>query len=101
IAVPIGGGPDNPIVKALVGRLNDREPLVGNGSLYRVRPLAASATPLLIGSIPGKPDEPVAWINQRADGGKSFYTSLGHADDFSEPAFRAMLVAAMHWLTKP
>jgi nicotinamidase-related amidase/type 1 glutamine amidotransferase len=94
-----GSGPENPITKALVSFVNHREPLIGNGSLYRVRPLAPSATPLLIGMIPGKPDEPVAWINQRADGGKSFYTSLGHADDFSEPAFRAMLVAAMHWLT--
>ncbi|HET6325479.1 MAG TPA: isochorismatase family protein [Planctomycetaceae bacterium] len=99
IAVLLGSRPDNPITKAIVPMLNDREPLVGNGSLYRVRPLASSATPLLIGSIPGKDDEPVAWINQRADGGKSFYTSLGHADDFSEPAFRTMLVAAMHWLT--
>jgi nicotinamidase-related amidase/type 1 glutamine amidotransferase len=101
IAVLLGSGPENPITKALVSFVNHREPLIGNGSLYRVRPLASSATPLLIGSIPGKPDEPVAWINKRADGGKSFYTSLGHADDFSEPAFRTMLVAAMHWLTKP
>jgi nicotinamidase-related amidase len=75
------------------------EPLVGHGSLYRVSPLAGSAIPLLVGSIPGKPDEPIAWINQRVDGGKSFYTSLGHPDDFSEPAFRKLLVAALHSLT--
>jgi nicotinamidase-related amidase len=94
--------PDNAIVKATKSLVtNGHEPLVGNGSLYRVRPLAKSATPLLIGSVPGKPDEPVAWINRRADGGKSFYTSLGHPDDFSEPAFRKMLVAALSWLTAP
>jgi type 1 glutamine amidotransferase len=97
---PAAEGHDNPIFKAFAAKTAaGGEPLVGNGSLYRVSPLASSATPLLIGSIPGKADEPVAWINQRADGGKSFYTSLGHADDFSEPAFRTMLVAAMHWLT--
>jgi nicotinamidase-related amidase len=99
IAVLLGSGPENPITKALVPMLNNRDPLVGNGSLYRVRPLAASATPILIGLIPGEPGEPVAWTNQRSDGGKSFYTSLGHPDDFSEPAFRKLLVAALHWLT--
>jgi nicotinamidase-related amidase/type 1 glutamine amidotransferase len=91
---------DNPILKAMVrAGSSGGEPLVGHGSLYRVSPLAGSATPLFIGSIPGKPDEPVVWTNQRADGGKSFYTSLGHPDDFSEPAFRKLLVAALHWLT--
>jgi nicotinamidase-related amidase/type 1 glutamine amidotransferase len=94
---------NNPILKAVeeipstfsgVGAL-----FVGNGSLYRVRPLAGSTWPILMGHIPGQPEEPVAWVNHRADGGKSFYTSLGHPDDFSEPAFRKLLVAALHWLT--
>ncbi len=98
---PADNASGQPIFNAFAAKISASEPLVGNGSLYRVRPLASSATPLLIGSIPGKDDEPVAWINHRADGGKSFYTSLGHADDFSEPAFRAMLLAAMHWLTTP
>jgi nicotinamidase-related amidase/type 1 glutamine amidotransferase len=99
---PAAEGRDHPILKAFETKTSAvGESLVGNGSLYRVRPLASSATPLLMGSIPEKADEPVAWINQRADGGKSFYTSLGHADDFAEPAFRTMLVAAMHWLTRP
>jgi type 1 glutamine amidotransferase len=97
---PVGETHDDPIFKAFAAKTSaSGEPLVGNGSLYRVRPLASSATPLLIGSIPGKTDEPVAWINHRADGGKSFYTSLGHPDDFSEPAFRTLLVAALRWLT--
>jgi hypothetical protein len=99
---PASEGAGNPILNAVAANGSARgEPLVGNGSLYRVRPLSNSAKPLLIGSIPGKPDEPVAWINQRADGGKSFYTSLGHPDDFSEPAFRQLLVSALHWLTAP
>jgi hypothetical protein len=37
--------------------------LIGNGSLYRVRPLTETTTPLLIGSIPNQPPEPVAWTN--------------------------------------
>ncbi len=75
--------------------------LVGNGSLYRVNPLAKSAQALLIGTIPGKPPEPVAWINRRADGGKSFYTSLGHPEDFEEPAFRKLLANAIRWAAAP
>jgi nicotinamidase-related amidase/type 1 glutamine amidotransferase len=97
---PAPNAADNPIVKAIETSTSAGDPLIGNGSLYRVRPLAPGAKPLLIGSIPDKPDEPVAWTFQRPDGGKSFYTSLGHPDDFSEPAFRKLLVAALHWLTE-
>lgn len=67
----------------------------GNGSLYKVSPLAESATPILLGHIPGKDSEPVAWLNKRADGGTSFYTSLGHIDDFGQPAFNAFLKRAI------
>ena len=65
--------------------------LVGNGSLYKVSPLADSTTPLLIGSIPGADAEPIAWLNRRADGGTSLYTSLGHIDDFEQPQFLEFL----------
>jgi len=69
----------------------------GNGSLYRVSPLAKSTTPLLIGSIPGHPDEPVAWTNTSAGGGRVFYTSLGHPKDFESPAFRRLLKNGILW----
>jgi type 1 glutamine amidotransferase len=85
----------NPILQGV-----DIGKLVGNGSLYLVSPLNKSAQPLLTGTIPGKPSEPVAWTFVRADGGKSFYTSLGHPDDFTEPAFRKLLVNALHWAAK-
>jgi type 1 glutamine amidotransferase len=39
----------------------------------------------------------VAWVNHRADGGWSFYTSLGHPDDFANPAFRRLLANAIRW----
>jgi type 1 glutamine amidotransferase/nicotinamidase-related amidase len=71
-------------------------PFAGNGSLYKVSPLASSATPLLIGSIPGQPSEPVAWVNAVGKG-RVFYTSLGHADDFKEEGFRRLLGNAVMW----
>lgn len=71
--------------------------LVGNGSLYKVSPIAKTATPLLIGSIPNQPAEPVAWVNAPASGNRVFYTSLGHPDDFSLPAFQRLLKNAIDW----
>lgn len=66
------------------------------GSLYQVSPLENSATPVLVGTIPGKPAEPVAWTNLH---GKSriFYTSLGHPRDFETPAFRRLLENGILW----
>jgi nicotinamidase-related amidase/type 1 glutamine amidotransferase len=78
----------------------DSAKLVGKGSLYLVSPLNKGAQPLLIGTIPENPSEPVAWTFVRADGGKSFYTSLGHPDDFAEPAFRKLLVNTLLWAAK-
>lgn len=73
----------------------------GNGSLYKVSPLAKSATPLLIGSIPGQSSEPVAWTHSY-DKARVFYTSLGHVDDFSQPDFNRLLVNAVFWaMNKP
>jgi type 1 glutamine amidotransferase len=78
-----------------------KTPFSSNGSLYKVSPLAASATPLLTGSIPNQPAEPIAWTHHY---GKSrvFYTSLGHPDDFKEPAFVRLLSNAVLWgLARP
>jgi nicotinamidase-related amidase/type 1 glutamine amidotransferase len=75
----------------------DLEHLAGFGSLYKVSPLAATTSILLEGSIPGQPAEPVAWTNTNRYQGRVFYTSLGHVDDFKQPAFRALLVNAVRW----
>jgi len=75
--------------------------LRGKGSLYLVSPLAESTQPILIGSIPDKPAEPIAWLNRRADGGRTFYTSLGHVGDFAQPDFRRLLMNACRLLTQP
>ncbi len=74
------------------------QPFDAGGSLYRTSPLAPATQLLLEGSVAGHPSEPVAWTFARADGGKSFYTSLGHVDDFSQAAFAEFLAAAVDWL---
>ena len=71
---------------------------IGNGSLYRVLPLAETTTPLLIGSIPDKQPEPVAWTNTAGPKkARVFNTTLGHLDDFENPAFRKLLTNALYW----
>ena len=73
----------------------------GRGSLYRSNPLAEGARPLLVGTWTDKPEEPAAWTNTYK-GGRVFYTSLGHADDFESPGFRRLLLNAVLWgLDKP
>jgi Trehalose utilisation len=93
----------NPIFKSLQTTATSTAvtPLVGHGSLYKTRPLAGTTWWLLMGHIPGQAEEPVAWMNHRVDNGLSFYTSFGHPDDFAEPAFRKLLVAALRVLTRP
>jgi type 1 glutamine amidotransferase/nicotinamidase-related amidase len=74
------------------------------GSLYKTAPLAAGSHALVIGKLDGEPEHPVAWTFIRGDGGRSFYTSLGHVDDFAQPQFAALLASGIHWacgLTSP
>ncbi|MCA9162784.1 MAG: isochorismatase family protein [Planctomycetales bacterium] len=89
------GAADHPILEGV-----DVSELVGNGSLYVVSPLAATARPLLFGKIPDKAAEPIAWTNRTKFGGSAFYTSLGHANDFAEPAFQQLLTNAVRWAAK-
>lgn len=73
---------------------------VGNGSLYRVRPVAPDALVLLEGTIPDHPTEPIAWIRPCKLGpvpARIFYTSLGHPQDFEQDAFRTFLRHAVLW----
>lgn len=67
------------------------------GSLYKTTPLVSGTHALLWGAIPQEPEQPLAWTFIRSDGGRSFYTSLGHVDDFSQHEFVAMLSAGVHW----
>jgi nicotinamidase-related amidase/type 1 glutamine amidotransferase len=82
----------HPILKAV-----DPSKLAGEGTLYKVNPLAAGTTALLIGTIPDQPAEPVAWTNLTTWGGRVFYTSLGHPDDFRQGEFNRLLRNGIYW----
>lgn len=69
---------------------------IGGGSLYQVSPLAKSAQPLILGTIPDHPTEPVAWTHQYGES-RVFYTSLGHISDFESEAFNQLLTNAVLW----
>jgi len=76
-------------------------PFVSKGSLYKTSPLAAGTQTLLMGTIPGQPSEPVAWINGSSRS-RVFYTSLGHPGDFENSSFRRLLKNAVFWaLNRP
>ena len=81
---------------AILTGIPDEEFGVG-GSLYKVAPLEKGTTPIMFGRVEGQDEEPVAWTFQRDDGGRSFYTSLGHVDDFKQPAFLRMLTNGIYW----
>ena len=84
------GAEKNPLLKGV-------SPLfTSQGSLYKVSPLASSATPILTGTIDKFAPEPVAWTNT-AGKSRVFYTSLGHPDDFEQPGFRQLMVNAVFW----
>src|SRR5260370_40153793 len=59
--------------------------------LYKVSPLAATATPLLMGRVGDRqPQEPVAWINTNQNR-RYFYTLRGHPADFRLRDFSLLL----------
>ena len=76
--------------------------LRGHHSLYNVKPLAESTKVVIKGTIDGDNPvtEPVAWLNQRKNGGWSFYTSLGHKDDFAQEDFGKLLVQAIDFVAQ-
>lgn len=73
-------------------------PFVSSGSLYKNPKIAADTTVLLTGSIPSH-SEPVAWTRLN-HGGRLVYCSLGHPNDFCQPAFRRFLVNALYWTAR-
>jgi hypothetical protein len=68
------------------------------GSLYKTSPLAKGTTVLLMGRVgDSQPHEPAAWTFTRTGGGRSFYTSLGHPQDFGLTDFQRLLLNAFYW----
>ena len=65
--------------------------------LYQLEPLAETTTLLMKGKwSKDYPEEPVAFTNTY-QGGKVFYTSLGHPDDFKNDSFCKLLKNAVVW----
>ncbi|WP_161604263.1 ThuA domain-containing protein [Roseiconus nitratireducens] len=64
---------------------------------YYLNPTIDAAQPLLEVSVQGQPVT-VAWTHQRADGGRSFATTLGHFyRNFQREPFRKMVVNGILW----
>jgi type 1 glutamine amidotransferase len=54
-----------------------------------------------MGTVKGHPPEPLAWTHE-FKGGRIFYTSLGHPNDFKEESFRSLVRNGMEWaMQKP
>lgn len=98
--VSIAPGAENSPLLTGVNPANIR----GSQSLYKVLPLAADVTPLLIGTAKTdtSPPMPIAWT--RSYGPKKariFYTSLGAPEDMEIADARTLLVNAVNWTLKP
>ncbi|MBL9130208.1 MAG: ThuA domain-containing protein [Verrucomicrobiaceae bacterium] len=98
--VSIAPGAENSPLLAGVNAANIR----GAQSLYKVLPLAADVTPLLIGTAKTdtSPPMPVAWTRffgpRKA---RIFYTSLGAPEDMEIADVRRLLVNGLTWALQP
>ena len=76
----------------------NKDPEPTTSWLYKTSPLKPGANVLMMGRVGDrKPDEPVSWTYIHKGGGRSFYTSLGHPDDFEQETFQQMLSTAIRW----
>ncbi len=82
---------DHPVLEGV-------KPFRSAGSLYKNSGVASDVQVLLTGAIP-EHKEPIAWARTH-NGGRVFYTSLGHPQDFADENFVRMLVNALYWTTK-
>jgi len=74
-----------------------RLPFSSKMELNKVSPLQAGAHPLLLGTLEGRPPEPVAWTFRHYGGGRTFFTPLGLPDDFAQPAFQRLFLNGIRW----
>lgn len=75
--------------------LNGVAPFISRGTPCKNLNIAEDTTVLLTGESPGH-TQPVAWTRLH-HGGRVFYTSLGHPDDFRDPNFLRLLSNAVYW----
>ncbi len=88
---------DHPLLKGVADHFHVRS------WLYHVLPKypAAGSTPVLTGTAVN-PDRtaipnPIAWTFKTQWGARSFYTSMGHPEDFSVEPFQRLVVNAVFW----
>jgi type 1 glutamine amidotransferase len=87
----------HPILKGVSGPFHVRS------WLYGVLPKwpPADAVRLLTGKAiaPNKPapDNPVAWTWKNKYGGRAFFTTLGHPEDFKTEPLQHLVINAVHW----
>ncbi len=74
------------------------KPFITPGTLYRNTGLKKDTTVLLRGSIP-EHTEPIAWTRVHK-GGRVFYTSLGHVEDFKNVSFVRLITNGLYWVVK-
>ncbi len=71
--------------------------------LYRVLPdYPVKGTEWLLMGKAVNPDkiaeeQPIAWTWKNAYGGKVFFTTMGHPEDFSVEPFQRLIINAIHW----
>ena len=66
--------------------------------LYKTSPLCPGTHVLMMGRVGDrKPFEPVTWTHIHRGGGRAFYTSLGHPDDFQDETFQHLLRNGIYW----
>lgn len=93
-AMPIQEQLNHPILSGLGDK-----PFEVVSSLYKTKPLASDAQPLLMGRFQDQEEEPVAWT-RKVGNAKIFYTSLGHLEDFEIPQVNKLIVNALDWLVE-
>lgn len=100
------GNPKKDGPQVMIARTKTNHPILkglspntfrSGGSLYKTKPIDDDTTLLLSGTFDGKPAEPVAWTHIGPAGGKVFYTSLGHVEDFAAEPFQRLLKNAVRW----
>jgi len=84
----VEGAADDPLLAGV-------KPFRSAGSLYKNQGIADDCRVLMTGTSP-EATEPITWTRMNK-GGRVFYTSLGHQQDFKEDSFKQLLVNAVFW----
>lgn len=90
---------DHPILQKVDWTAEKKAPFTS--WLYKSAIVSEDVTVLAWGeTLDEAVQEPVAWTNT-PPGQRRFYTSLGHPDDFRQPAFEQLLTNAVVWSLSP